>query len=163
MEHIHIDNIKALAQSAHSDAAIRERLFDEAFGEERDAASIALWALTHLPATDNRHIDQRRTELIRLAVGTPDTSLRRLALVLLERLDWSEAEVSTEMLDFCLQHFMNPAEAVGVRALCIKLAWYQCRHYPELCAELRQCLLQLDHEELKPGLRHTRNKIIRLL
>lgn len=160
---MHIEHIKALAQSAHSDAIVRKRLFTEAIGEERTVAYIAIWALTHLPATDNRYIDGHRAELIQLAVGTPDTSLRRLSLVLLERLEWPKTEVSTRLLDFCLQHLMDPAEAVGVRALCIKLAWQQCRHYPELCAELHQCLLQLDHEELKPGLRHTRNKIIRLL
>jgi 3-methyladenine DNA glycosylase AlkD len=49
---------------------------------------------------------------------------------------------------------------VGVRALCAKLAYLQCRHYPELLGELRQSLLMLDPALLKPGLKHMRNKIL---
>jgi 3-methyladenine DNA glycosylase AlkD len=69
-------------------------------------------------------------------------------------------QVDTALLDFCLGHLMDPSEAVGVRALCAKLAYLQCRHYPELLGELRQSLLMLDPALLKPGLKHIRNKIL---
>jgi 3-methyladenine DNA glycosylase AlkD len=81
-------------------------------------------------------------------------------LTLLERLEWGVDQVDTALLDFCLGHLMDPSEAVGVRALCAKLAYRQCRHYPELLGELRQSLLILDPALLKPGLKHVRNKIL---
>ena len=46
---MHIDNIKALAKSAHEDAEVRERLFRTMLSGEGKEASNAAWALTHLP------------------------------------------------------------------------------------------------------------------
>lgn len=163
MEPMHIAEVKALAHSAHNDAEVREGLFRAMASADRRDAVGAAWALTHLPISDNRHIAVHRAALIRLAVETPDTSLRRLSMTLLERLDWQVDDIDTGLLDFCLLRLANPAEAVGVRALCIKVAYAQCRHFPELCSELRQCLLLLEPSELKPGLKHTRMKTLKLL
>ncbi len=163
MEPMHINEVKSLAHSAHADAEVRESLFRAMASADRREAVGAAWALTHLPASDNRHIAAHRAALIRLAVETLDTSLRRLSLALLERIDWQVDDVDTGLLDFCLMHLADPAEAVGVRALCIKVAYAQCRHFPELCAELRQCLLLLEPSELKPGLKHTRMKTLKRL
>jgi len=160
MESLHIDDVKALAMSAHGDARARRSLFADALEGEGRASANALWALTHLPRVDMVHIAEHRPELVTLALTATDTTRRRLALTLLERLEWGVDQVDTALLDFCLGHLMDPSEAVGVRALCAKLAYLQCRHYPELLGELRQSLLMLDPALLKPGLRHVRNKIL---
>lgn len=175
---MHIDEVKALAMRAHGDVAVREALF-AAMERRRSAGNtdalidagetparepyLAAWALTHLPPSDNAHIAAHCAELVDFAITVEDTSLRRLALVLLERLEWTEDEVRADLLDFCLQHFMDPREADGVRSLCIKLAYAQCRHYEELRGELRQSLLLLDPALLKPSVKHVRNKILNLL
>lgn len=160
MESLHIDDVKALAMSAHGDGEVRRSLFADALeGDVRRSAN-ALWVLTHLPRKDDVSIAEHRRELTVLALEATDVTRRRLALTLLERLEWSVDQVDTALLDFCLAHLMDPSEAVGVRALCAKLAYLQCRHYPELLGELRQSLLMLAPALLKPGLKHVRNKIL---
>lgn len=160
---MHIDDIKALAKSAHNDAEVRERLFRTMLSREGKEASNAAWALTHQPKEDNIYINMYRAELVQLAITTPEVPLRRLSMVLLERLEWGRDDVRTDLLDFCLEHMMLPDEPYGVKALCMKLAYQQCRHYPELCAELKQCLLLLEPSELGAGVKHTRGKILKLL
>lgn len=160
MESLHIDDVKALAMSAHGDAGARRSLFADALEGEGRRSANALWALTHLPSQDVVFIAEHRQGLTALALDAADATRRRLALTLLERLEWPVDQVDTALLDFCLAHLMDPSEAVGVRALCAKLAYLQCRHYPELLGELRQSLLMLDPALLKPGLKHTRNKIL---
>ena len=160
---IPVDEIKQLAQRAHRDAAVRAGLFETLFGTDLAEARRAAWALTHLPASDNGYIDSRRSHLVQLAVGTDDTSLRRLALALLQRLDWPEEAVQTDLLDFCLRHAQLREEPCGVRSLCIKLAFLQCRHYAELREELRQGLLLMEPAELSAGVKHIRGKILNLL
>lgn len=160
MESLHIDDVKALAMSAHGDAVARRSLFADALEGEGRASANALWALTHLPSQDDVFIAEHRQGLTVLALDAADATRRRLALTLLERLEWGVDQVDTALLDFCLGHLMDPSEAVGVRALCAKLAYRQCRHYPELLGELRQSLLMLDPALLKPGLRYVRNKIL---
>ena len=160
---MHIDNIKALAKSAHEDAEVRERLFRTMLSGEGKEASNAAWALTHLPKEDNIYINMYRAELVQLALITPEVPLRRLSMVLLERLDWGRDDVRTDLLDFCLEHMMRPDEPYGVKALCMKLAYSQCRHYPELCAELKQALLLMEPSELGAGVKHTRGKLLKVL
>jgi 3-methyladenine DNA glycosylase AlkD len=160
MESLHIDDVKALAMSAHGDARARRSLFADALEGEGRASTNALWALTHLPSQDDVFIAEHRQGLTALALEAADATRRRLALTLLERLEWGVDQVDTALLDFCLGHLMDSSEAVGVRALCAKLAYLQCRHYPELLGELRQSLLMLDPALLKPGLKHIRNKIL---
>ena len=160
MESLHIDDVKALAMSAHGDARARRSLFADALEGEGRRSANALWALTHLPSQDDVFIAEHRRELTALALGAADVTRRRLALTLLERLEWGVDQVDTALLDFCLGHLMDPSEAVGARALCAKLAYRQCCHYPELLGELRQSLLMLDPALLKPGLKHVRNKIL---
>ena len=160
MESLHIDDVKALAMSAHGDARVRRSLFADALEGEGRASANALWALTHLPSQDDVFFAEHRQGLTALALEAADATRRRLALTLLERLEWGVDQVDTALLDFCLAHLMDPSEAVGVRALCAKLAYRQCCHYPELLGELRQSLLMLDPALLKPGLKHVRNKIL---
>lgn len=152
--------VKAMAARAHQDMDLREELFDNMLHREGREARNAAWVLTHLPVADNQHISLHRDALVQMALTTADTSQRRLTLALLERLTWDIGDVRTDLLDFCLEHMMLPDEPYGVKSLCIKLSYQQCRHYPELQEELRQALLLLEPSELGAGVRHTRKKIL---
>ena len=152
-----------MAQQAHRDKACRDGLFATMLSGEGKKASNAAWALTHLPKEDNIHIGEHREELVHLAISTSEVPLRRLSMVLLERLEWGVDDVRTDLLDFCLEHMLLPDETYGVKALCMKLAYYQCRHYPELKEELRQGLMLMEPTELGAGVKHTRGKILKLL
>lgn len=160
---MHIDEIKMEAQKAHRDKECRDGLFASMLSGAGRQAYYAAWALTHLPATDNASIDEHREALVQLAVSTQEVSLRRLSMVLLERLEWGVDDVRTDLLDFCLEHMLLPDEPYGVKALCMKLAYKQCCHYPELKAELKQSLLLMEPGELGAGVKHTRGKILKLL
>ena len=160
---MHIDDIKALAKSAHSDSVVRDGLFRAMLSGEGKVASNAAWTLTHLPKEDNVYINMYRAKLVQLAVTTSEVPLRRLSMVLLKRLEWGRDDIRTDLLDFCLEHMMLADEPYGIKALCMKLAYQQCRHYPELCAELKQCLLLMEPSELGAGVKHTRGKILKLL
>lgn len=163
MDVMHIDEIKSLAHRAHDDSTLREELFRDVLRGEGREAYHAAWALTHLPKEDDIYIDTRREELTAFAIATPDTSLRRLALVLLERLEWGRDDVRTDLLDFCLEHMMLADETYGVKSLCMKISYQMCRHYPELKEELRQSLLLMEPSELGTGVKHTRGKILEKL
>ena len=182
MATLHIDDIKAMARRAHEDAAERERLFAAMIDGDRDEAVHSAWALTHLPKADNPHIANHRETLTHLAVTTHDTSLRRITLALLERIDWTVCATKVErtpkrsvpdldnipdsyvsLLNFCMEHMMLPEEPYGVRSLCMKLAYTLSLPYPELLEELRQSLLLIEPSELGAGVRHTRNKILKSL
>ena len=169
MATLHISDIKAMAQRAHDNAAVREGLFAAMLGDDRDEAVHSAWALTHMPKTDICYIADHRVQLTNLAITTPDTSLRRITLSLLERIDWSVSdpdnvtEYYVALMDFSMEHMMMPDEPYGVRALCMKLAYTLSLPYPELLGELRQSLLLIEPTELGTGVKHTRNKILKSL
>lgn len=169
MSTLHIADIKAIALRAHNNATVRESLFAAMQGDDRDEAVHAAWALTHLPKGDNDYIAAHREALVALATATADTSLRRITLTLLERLDWSVPdpddvpEYYVALLNFSMEHLMMSDEPYGVRSLCMKLAYKLSLAYPELLEELRQSLLMTEPSELGTGVRHTRNKILKSL
>ena len=154
-----------MARRAHDDARVLEGLFEAMLGSERDEAVHAAWALTHLPKQDNGSIAKHREELVALATTTADTSLRRITLSLLERIDWElqysddAPESYVALLNFSMEHMMMGDEPYGVRALCMKLAYTLSLPYPELLEELRRSLTMIEPAELSAGVRHTRNKI----
>ena len=166
MANMHVDEIKALASKAHCDESFRNVLFDAVLGSNRDEAVNAAWTLSHLPLTDIVHINTRRHDLVRIAMSTPDISLRRITLTLLERLDWNSESVDelpeyyVSLLDFCFEHLMMSEEPYGVRSLCMKISYKISRPYPELLRELYQSLLLIEPSDLGAGVRHTRNKIL---
>ena len=127
--------------------------------EEEDirVARNAAWVLTHKSPTEIRTLPQ--DGLIDLSLATPDTSLRRLTLCLVERQGIAAEEVRTDFLDFCLLHMRLPQEPPGVQALCMKLAYSMCSPYPELLHEFQETLSLMQPEQHKPGVKHLINKI----
>ena len=119
--------------------------------EEEDirVARNAAWVLTHKSPTEIRTLPQ--DGLIDLSLATPDTSLRRLTLCLVERQGIAAEEVRTDFLDFCLLHMRLPQEPPGVQALCMKLAFRMCQFYPELSEELRRTLESMDADSYRPA------------
>ncbi|MCF0160425.1 MAG: hypothetical protein HUJ99_06505 [Bacteroidaceae bacterium] len=75
-----------------------------------------------------------------LAMHTSNSSLRRLLLNVIERQTIQPQEMDADFLDFCFSHMVSPAETPGIQSLCMKLAFQQCRHYPELLHEFNETL-----------------------
>ena len=158
-----VGQAKALAAKARTDAALRRTLLCTAVADDGRRSRNAAWALTHLAATDAHLLVDHRTPLADLAIATADTSLRRMAMTLLVHMEWTIDDIRTDLLDCCLLRLADPAEPYGVRALCAKLAWAQCRHYAELRAELQQTLTLIEPHTIGPGLRNTRSKVLKAI
>ena len=129
------------------------RLYDEDIRVARNAA----WVLTHKPVSQIRTLPYN--DLIDLIMVTPDTSLRRLTLNLVEKQEITEESMRTDFLDFCLLHMHMPEEPPGVQALCMKLAHRMCLPYPELLHEFYETLSLMQPEDCKPGMKHLINKM----
>lgn len=147
-----IDEVRSLAGRVPTEMLL-EALYDSDSRVARNAA----WTLTHKPKGDICLIPQER--LINLALATPDTSLRRLVLSLIERQGIAKEAIRIDFLDFCLRHMVMLEEPTGVQALCMKLAHTMCSFYPELAHEFSETLNLMHAEHYKPGVKYLINKL----
>ncbi|MBO4600345.1 MAG: hypothetical protein J5641_06360 [Bacteroidales bacterium] len=141
------DDVRRLARELPA-----RQLYDNIFGTDNRVARNAAWALTHKPASELIPLPQDR--LVDFALSTPDTSLRRLTLALIERQGIKEEDMRTDLLDFCLRHMVLLDEPSGIQALCLKLAYQMCGYYPELMREFEETLNLMQPESYKAGMRH---------
>ena len=159
------DNILQVLRSSLGGADVRilakevpcSLLLPLLYDEDSRVARNAAWVLTHKPVSQIRTLPYNG--LIDLTMATPDTSLRRLTLNLVEKQEITEEAMRTDFLDFCLLHMHMPEEPPGVQALCMKLAHRMCLPYPELLHEFYETLSLMQPEDCKPGMKHLINKM----
>ena len=108
--------------------------------------------LSQLQAIFNERID--------LAMQTPNSSVRRLTLNVIERLEMNEDNLRTDFLDFCFEHMVSIEEFPGIQSVCMKLAFRLCKFYPELMDELKRTLETMDIAYYKPAVKCVRSKIL---
>ncbi len=147
---------------AKESAANREQLYSLAIsdnasgvssqdGQERVATN-ALWCLTHLRQHYPDWLQSKQDELIDHLLVEQRTDRKRMLLQLLREQSFSKETLRADFLDFCLGKINSECETYAIRAFCIYCAYNQCRHYPELVAELEQYLNLLSTQSLSPGL-----------
>ncbi|MDE6368665.1 MAG: hypothetical protein K2K94_05450 [Muribaculaceae bacterium] len=120
----------------------------------------ALWVITHWDRNKQAWLAKHRNELIDLTITCKRPGKRRLLMTLIERMDFSETDVRSDFIDFCLGK-INSTEPSGIRSLAIKLAYAQCRFYPELITELLAELELLNLGDLSPALQCSRRNILK--
>lgn len=120
----------------------------------------ALWIITHWPRNKQAWLAERRDELIDRAITCKRPGKRRLLMTLIERMEFSESDVRSDFIDFCLGK-INSTEPPGIRSLAIKLAYAQCRFYPELITELLAELELLNLGDISPALQCSRRNILK--
>ena len=74
-----------------------------------------------------------------------------MLLCLVSRLPFGADDVRIDLLNFCFDHALQPRETPACRALCVKLAYELCRHYPELLRELHITLREMMLDPLPPS------------
>lgn len=158
---IGLRDIRAVCAASGADS-VKTELLSLAFDSDDRTAYNALWALTHFPGKGRDLLLPYRDRLIDCLLATAHVGRRRLMLSLLDALPCEAADIRTDYLDFCLDR-INSTEPYGVRALCLRQAYAQCRHYPELIHELRQQMQIMALAPLSPGLRSVLRHISRLL
>ncbi|MDE6384060.1 MAG: hypothetical protein K2K79_06915 [Paramuribaculum sp.] len=120
----------------------------------------ALWIFTHFNSEELRWLIPRRNYLIDYLLAANHIGKQRLILTLLDRMPTAKDDLRTDYLDFCLSR-INSTLPYGIRALCLKQAFAQCRHYSELMQELRWEIEMMDRNELSPGVASARRQVLR--
>ena len=141
-----------------------------AFSEDYLVARSALWGLTKASKEDLSQLQVIQNELIDQAMKTKNSSVRRLSLNIVERLDMSEDDLRTDFLDFCFEHMMDVEEFPGIQSVCMKLAFRMCKffaersggaeRYPELMDELKRTLEAMEIDYYKPAIKCLRKRIL---
>ena len=147
-----INELCALTQGEHNDN-LKEELYQLTLDSDRRVATNALWVFTHFASDDNKWLYAKHDLLIDRCLKEKDATKLRLMLNLLLRQPYTEEDIRTDFIDFCLMRLADPKSPYAIRALCIKLAYEQMKHWPELLNELRQTLEMISCEPLSPGLR----------
>ena len=131
-----------------------------AFSEDYLVARSALWGLTKARKEEISQLQVILNELIEQAMRTDNSSVRRLTLNVIERLEMNEEDLRTDFLDFCFDHMMDVEEYPGIQSVCMKLAFRMCRFYPELMDELKRTLEAMHIDYYKPAVKCVRNRIL---
>ena len=157
-----IKNLCALTQGEHNDN-LKEELYQLTLDADRRVATNALWVFTHFAAVDNEWLYAKHDQLIDRCLKEENATKLRLMLNLLLRQPYTEEDIRTDFIDYCLMRLADPKSPYAVRAQCIKLAYEQMCYWPELLNELRQTLEMISYEPLSPGLRSAWRQVMKKL
>ena len=131
-----------------------------AFSQDYLVARSALWGLTKASKEELSQLQVILNELINQAMQTENSSVRRLSLNIVERLEMKEDDLRTDFLDFCFDHMIDVEEFPGIQSVCMKLAFRMCKFYPELVDELKRTLEAMEIDYYKPAVKGVRNRIL---
>ena len=130
------------------------------FDVDYRVARSALWGLTKATNKELSELQVILNELIDQAMQTENSSVRRLSLNIIERLELNEEDLRTDFLDFCFEHMIDVEEYPGIQSVCMKLAFRMCKFYPELMDELKRTLEAMEIDYYKPAVKGVRNRIL---
>ena len=131
-----------------------------AFSQDYRVARSALWGLTKASKEEVSQLQVILNEVIDQAMQTDNSSVRRLSLSVIERLEMHEDDLRTDFLDFCFEHMMDVEEYPGIQSVCMKLAFRMCKYYPELMDELKRTLEAMEIDYYKAAVKGVRNRIL---
>ena len=130
------------------------------FDKDYRVARSALWGLTKATDEELSKLQVLLNELIDQAIQTDNSSVRRLTLNIIERLEMDEDDLRTDLLDFCFEHMVSIEEFSGIQTLCMKLVYRMCTFYPELMDELKRTLEAMEIDYYKPAVKFLRKRIL---
>ena len=157
-----IKQLCALTHGARNNH-LKEGLYQLTLDDDRRVAVNALWTFTHFAAADNEWLYAKHDQLIDRCLNEKDATKLRLMLNLLLSQPYTEEDIRTDFIDFCLTRLADTKSPYAVRAQCIKLAYVQMHYWPELLNELRQTLEMISCEPLSPGLRSAWRQVMKKL
>ena len=157
-----IHELCALTQGERNNS-LKEQLYQLTLDSDRRVATNALWVFTHFAAVDMEWLYAKHDQLIDRCLNEKDATKLRLMLNLLLRQPYTEEDIRTDFIDFCLTRLADTKSPYAVRAQCIKLAYEQMRYWPELLNDRRQTLEMISCEPLSPGLRSAWRQVMKKL
>ena len=152
---------KPMEQREQSDACIvsaesRQRKTEGQYLVARSA----LWGLTKASREELSQLQVILDKFIDQAMQTENSSVRRLSLNIVERLELKEEDLRTDFLDFCFEHMIDVEEFPGIQSVCMKLAFRMCKFYPEMMDELKRTVETMEIDYYKPAVKCVRNRIL---
>lgn len=139
----------------------KERLYKLTFDEDERVSTNALWVLAHFDLSNNEWLYAKHDDLIDRVLVEKNMTKLRLMLNLLLRQPFEEDSLRSAFIDYCMAKVTACSHPCAIRALCIKLAYEQMKHYPELLAELKAALDMLEQEPLSPGLASAKRQVMK--
>lgn len=148
-----IDEVRqeCLVVNDGGDSALK-KLYALTLDPDQRVAINALWIFTHLDAHSDDWLFAKHDQLIDRALQESNITKQRLLLTLLARQLFRKETLRTDFIDFCVSKITACSSPYAIRALCMKLAYQQMMHYPELLQELKLTLSLLTQERLSPAL-----------
>lgn len=143
--------IEALCAECAGNEGLMNMVYQLMDSADSRTATNALWLLNHLPKSEDAWLETHRADLIARTVAEEVGGRRRMLLCLVSRLPFGVDDVRIDLLNFCFDHALQPRETAACRALCVKLAYELCRHYPELLRELHITLREMMLDPLPPS------------
>jgi hypothetical protein len=131
-----------------------------AFDADHRVSRNALWTLTKATDKEIAQLQPMMDELIDQALKTESSSVRRLSLNIIDRLEMKEEDLRSDLYDFCLDHAVDVEELPAIQAICMKIAYRISTFYPELMAELKRILEGMEIEYYKPAVKSIRSRIL---
>ena len=163
-ERISLCQVRELCLWAQKDQDRMDELYRLSHDVSDRIAVNALWILTHADMNDVSNmawLETKREDLIYYIMRETVTSKLRLMLHLLMHLQVKPSDVRPDFIDFCIQKITDTSQPYAIRSSCIKLAYEQMHHYPELLQELVCILDILTQEALSPGLDSARRQVLK--
>lgn len=150
----------AIYQEVKSEGNWKEFLKNYLYDEDYQVGRNMLWSLTKATKEELSALQPMLDELIDHAMKVENSSVRRLSLNIIERLEMKEEDLRTDFLDFCLDHMARLDEYPGIQSVSMKLAYRICQFYPELMEELKRTIEGMEMEYYKPAVRSVSQKIL---
>ena len=156
-----LPDIHKICIETQGDSHRMSDLYQLTFDADDRVAFNALWVFTHFDIDNTKWLYQKQDDLINRVLCEKNITKCRLMLVLLSRLSFTEENLRSDFIDYCIAKITACSQPYGVRALCIKLAWEQMKFHPELLAELKLALEMLEQETLSPGLASAKRQVMK--
>lgn len=156
-----LPDIHKICIETQGDSHRMSDLYQLTFDADDRVAFNALWVFTHFDIDNTKWLYQKQDDLINRVLCEKNITKCRLMLVLLSRLSFTEENLRSDFIDYCIAKITACSQPYGVRALCIKLAWEQMKFHPELLAELKLALEMLEQETLSPGLTSAKRQVMK--
>lgn len=162
---LHENDIREICSFVQSptDDSKKKELYRLLFDADKRVADNAAWIFTHFDTSNNRWLHAKQDELIDEAMKTTSDTKRRLILALLLKQPFYEENIRIDFLDFCLSRMSSANDPIGVKALCMKLAYEQCQYFPELRSEFKAALEIMEPDLLPMALKTSRNNLLKTL
>lgn len=160
---IGMHDIHEICFLSEGDEAMKHELYSLLYGGNIRIAVNAAWILTHFNVTELQWLSGKQDEMINETIRCKDSSKRRLLLVLLYRQPVCENPPRVDFLDFCLQRMISKDEPLGIRSICMKMAYELCLGIPELLDELKLMLDMMEPDLLSPALLSARRNVLKAM